>query len=87
MRLNTYITNLMLGLCIGLLAACGNKGDLYPVPDELSGKNLELIEQVLGVDDVPAADAIEVDDHSISDESTQTDKGKTRINGQAAQQQ
>ena len=48
-----------------LLSACGNKGDLFLIPDPVSQMDIEQFQRVLEVDEVPLAEPQEVDDEKI----------------------
>ena len=47
------------------LSACGNKGDLYLIPDPVSQEDMEQFQRVLAVEEVPVAEPTEVDDDDI----------------------
>jgi len=47
MRLKLGVTTALLAFVAVSLSACGNKGDLYLVPDEFTQQELEQLEQSL----------------------------------------
>jgi predicted small lipoprotein YifL len=49
----------MLVMAAGSLAGCGNKGDLYLVPDQITDQEIQELDRVLSVEDIPAAEPAE----------------------------
>ena len=58
----------MLVMAAGSLAGCGNKGDLYLVPDQITDQEIQELDRVLRVEDTPAAEPAEVDDMMVFDD-------------------
>jgi len=61
------------------LSACGNKGDLFLIPDPVSQQDMEQFQRVLDVDEVSLTEPVEVDDDNIYEKP---DKRKTSASGQ-----
>lgn len=77
MTLKRQTMALPLGLVlVALLTACGNKGDLYLVPDEVTEQDLIRLEQTLQSNANAAAesDAQTTADKDDSDEDSKKDK-------------
>lgn len=62
-----------------VLVACGNKGDLYLIPDPISQQDMQQLQRVLDSNDIPTAEAIEVDDQSIYVKPPETEKPSDRL--------
>ncbi|NND90677.1 MAG: lipoprotein [Granulosicoccus sp.] len=62
------LTLLTVSLAVGLVS-CGNKGDLYLIPDDFSEQDLEQLERVLGAESIPATEPVDVDDQSVFDKN------------------
>ncbi len=52
-------------VCVCTLSACGNKGDLFLIPDAMTQEDLLGLEQVLNADDIPTASPTEIDDDAV----------------------
>jgi len=48
-------------LTMGLISGCGNKGELYRIPDELNQRDLDVLDEALDEIDVPTLDSTEID--------------------------
>jgi predicted small lipoprotein YifL len=48
-----------------VLVSCGNKGDLYLIPDPISQQDMQQLQRVLDSNGIPATDAVDVDDQSV----------------------
>ena len=55
------------------LSGCGNKGDLFLVPDEITQQDLLRLEQALETETVPAngADTLEEDEDELKKDKTE----------------
>lgn len=57
-----------------ILVGCGNKGDLYLVPDQISQEDLQQLEQVVRSEDIPTAEPVDVDDQSVFEDEEKKKK-------------
>lgn len=65
-----------------VLTSCGNKGDLYLIPDTVSQEDIQQLERVLDTDEIPTAEPIDVNDQDVyvkPDEETTNTSGKTPV--------
>ena len=65
-----------------VLVSCGNKGDLYLIPDSVSQEDMQQLQQVLETSEVPTAEPIDVDDQNVyvkPDEGSTNKSGKTPV--------
>ena len=65
-----------------VLVSCGNKGDLYLIPDSISQEDMQQLQRVLDTSEIPTAEPIDVDDQNVyvkpDEESTNT-SGRTPV--------
>ncbi|MGQ7846668.1 LPS translocon maturation chaperone LptM [Granulosicoccus sp. 3-233] len=69
----TLISSLVVLLA---LSGCGNKGDLYLPDDPVIQQDMEQLQRVLDIDEVPVAEPVEVDDEQIEDKPAKKDTAK-----------
>ena len=65
-----------------VLVSCGNKGDLYLIPDSVSQEDMQQLQRVLETSEIPTAEPIDVDDQNVyvkPDESSTNKSGKTPV--------
>ena len=48
-----------------VLVSCGNKGDLYLIPDAVSQEDLQQLERALDNSEIPTAEPMDVDDQDV----------------------
>ena len=48
-----------------VLVSCGNKGDLYLIPDSVSQEDIQQLQRVLDTSEIPTAEPIDVDDQNV----------------------
>ena len=48
-----------------VLVSCGNKGDLYLIPDSVSQEDMQQLQRVLETSEIPTAEPIDVDDQNV----------------------
>ena len=60
-------------LLSAMLVSCGNKGDLFLVPDPINRQDMEQLQRVLNTDDIPTADAVDVDDQAVYEKPVNDD--------------
>ena len=48
-----------------VLVSCGNKGDLYLIPDSVSQEDMQQLQRVLDTSEIPTAEPIDVDDQNV----------------------
>lgn len=51
-----------------LLSACGNKGDLFLVQDQISAQEVQQLERIVNTDNIPSAAPVEMDDATVYEE-------------------
>lgn len=65
-----------------VLVSCGNKGDLYLIPDSVSQEDMQQLQRVLDTSEIPTAEPIDVDDQNVyvkPDEDGTNTSGRTAI--------
>lgn len=76
MTLKLRTMALPLGLVVvALLTACGNKGDLYLVPDEVTEQDLIRLEQTLQNNASPSTDEAAAEDDDEDSKKDKNDSG------------
>ncbi len=48
-----------------VLVSCGNKGDLFLIPDSVSQENMQQLQRALDTSEIPTAEPIDVDDQNV----------------------
>lgn len=61
MRLRLVISVLIAMLTVIVVSGCGNKGELYRIPDEIREKDLNVLEEVLDEIDAQTLESKEID--------------------------
>ena len=61
-----------------VLVSCGNKGDLYLIPDSVSQEDMQQLQRVLETSEIPTAEPIDVDDQNVY---VKPDEGSTNTSG------
>lgn len=65
MTLRTLTSLISCLVAVTAIVGCGNKGDLYLIPDSVSQLDMESFQEEIGIDEVPVAAPVEVDDESV----------------------
>lgn len=77
MRLRLVISVLIAMLTVIVVSGCGNKGELYRIPDEISEKDLNVLDEVLDEIDAQTLESTEIDGlNNISQEELDKLKAK-----------
>ena len=61
-----------------VLVSCGNKGDLYLIPDSVSLEDMQQLQRVLDTSEIPTAKPIDVDDQNVY---VKPDEDSTNLSG------
>jgi predicted small lipoprotein YifL len=64
-------------ILVAALAGCGNKGDLFLIPDDFSQQDLQQLEQVLDAGGIPGAEPVDVEDGYVAEEPASGRSGGT----------
>ena len=48
-----------------VVVSCGNKGDLYLIPDTVNQQDMQQLQRVLDSSEIPTAEPVDVDDQSV----------------------
>lgn len=67
MRLRLVITALIALFAASLVSGCGNKGELYLIPDEISEKDLNVLDDALDEIDAQTLESSETEIEGLDD--------------------
>lgn len=81
MKPRLLISALISMLIAGLVVSCGNKGELYRIPDQISDEDLDVLDEALDEIDVQTLESTELEDlDQLSDEELEKLKAKKPAN-------